>query len=1356
MKKGITRTVLATLLFFIAIQATAGPVDYETAKDIAEKYINSKNGVKKSIKHKSFNPKRANGTTTAEPAYYIFDIEDNEGFVVVSGDDRLKPILAHTDNGSFESDSLNPAVRWWLNAMEESVAELRKSSSEKAYNATSYTTGVEPLITTKWDQYYPYNALCPYDTEHSDLSLTGCTATALAQVLNYYEFPDKGTGNISYTTEAHGMNIEENLEDYTFDWENMLDSYNAGSTAEQDKSVAELMYACGVAINSDYCYYTTWSSTSSCAQALTYNFGYKGVDHLTRDLFTHKEWNDIIINELDNARPVLYRGENANGGHIFVCDGYNAEGLFHINWGWGGYLDGYFELASMDYCIGQYAICGIDPQKDQPSYNNTIKYSSFAVPTELNYSRSNIFVQLLQVENMALTSFTGYYGLAITKNEDIVAYTLIDWEEFLKSGYFYHSFELSMNIPDEIPDGEYKLVGVYKATNDDEVKFMQKNNSNGVLNHLIVTLNGDNATLSLPESYQPAALEVTSIECLDIICSLQTTEVKLKLKLKNNTATEFEGIVFINDSRNYQGVYIPANEEKECIFEITVPENNGKILNLDIYSRDNTTETLIKSHNWSISNFAVDSIYYVIANEKEKSVYVTYSGNTYYEVANEYSGEVTIPSTVTYEGITYNVKAIGNNAFRDCKNLTGVVIPESVTSIGSCAFEFCSSLTRITGGENIRNIGAYAFQYCDIEDLHIPSSLEYIGDYAFTHNYRLKSITVSSDNKTYTMPEGSNVLIRTASNSVVLGINKVVIPEGIRRIENGAFNGIRTITSITIPASLQSIGNWAFDACDALQDVYISNLTVWCNIEFYNKYSTPMYCANNLYLNGEKITDLVIPSDISYISPYSFSNCTNIASVTIPNGITHIGESAFMGCTKLKTVYNLSALDIVKGATTHGDVARHASIVHNYPGGDIVGEFVFTTKDDGRHYLTAYKGSDSEISLPDNYQGENYCIGDEAFRNNTIITSITIPASVTNIGECAFDGCTALKNIYVQGSVPALLSNDTFAGIYESATLYVPAGTKAAYLSSTSQRKEEKIKLCQTNCNDLQNSIKSRNEDASYETVQVYTQNPDVKGTLNGNDYFFAYQPTKTKVSELPKATFGVTGTHGGRYKIALVTAPWFIQSYSDTICKTTDPQYADSYLKVRVSQNNEQLAMFPCDSFNIGTSKTNFGIWEEDAIVPDRSRIDTIFLKDTEGEDYIFDLKHSGNKIDGKSNSVDVNIELVRPLQYNERNGRYTSKNANNFAFRFLLDQIILIPVDDSLTLTTTYWNKFANIAEYNIGLAGDVDGDGTVDVADVTTIVSIILGNDTENNAADVDGDGTVDVADVTTIVSIILTGK
>ena len=236
-------------------------------------------------------------------------------------------------------------------------------------------------------------------------------------------------------------------------------------------------------------------------------------------------------------------------------------------------------------------------------------------------------------------------------------------------------------------------------------------------------------------------------------------------------------------------------------------------------------------------------------------------------------------------------------------------------------------------------------------------------------------------------------------------------------------------------------------------------------------------------------------------------------------------------------------------------------------------------------------------------------------------------------------------------------------------------------------------------------------------------------------------------MTDLPKATFETSIARNGRYKIALVTVPWFIESYKDTlISKITDPLYADSYLRVRVNQNNEQLAMFPCDSFNIGTSKTNFGVWEKHAIVPDRSRIDTIFLKDANNEDYIFDFVNG--------HSVGVNIELLRPLQYNERNGRYTAKNANNFAFRFLLDQIMLIPVDESTIVSTIYWKNFTNIVEETI--LGDVDGDGVIDVADATTLVSMILDNSLASDAADVDGDGTVDVADATALVNIILFGN
>ena len=213
------------------------------------------------------------------------------------------------------------------------------------------------------------------------------------------------------------------------------------------------------------------------------------------------------------------------------------------------------------------------------------------------------------------------------------------------------------------------------------------------------------------------------------------------------------------------------------------------------------------------------------------------------------------------------------------------------------------------------------------------------------------------------------------------------------------------------------------------------------------------------------------------------------------------------------------------------------------------------------------------------------------------------------------------------------------------------------------------------------------NKNATYERISVSDKekNPEVVGKLSNGQYMVALQADKKKVTELPNITFFIKNVLSTNYKIALITPPWFIKSYKDTLIKDTQvPQYADSYLRVRVRQNNELLAMIPSDSFNIGTSKTNFGVWEKHAIVPDRSRIDTIFLKDSNGEDYIFNFKNCEDfsgltemNIKEEDYTVEINIELLRPLQYNEKNGRYTAKNANNFAFRFLLDQIMLIPVD-------------------------------------------------------------------------------
>ena len=571
--------------------------------------------------------------------------------------------------------------------------------------------------------------------------------------------------------------------------------------------------------------------------------------------------------------------------------------------------------------------------------------------------------------------------------------------------------------------------------------------------------------------------------------------------------------------------------------------------------------------------FEVDGIYYNITSITDKTVAVTYRGSSSYEYSNEYSGAVTIPANVSYNGTTYSVTSIERWAFSGCSSLTSVTIPNSVTTIGERAFYECTSLTSVT------------------------------------------------------------------------------IPNSVTTIEYGAFEGCSNLASVTIPNSVTSIEGWAFYNCTSLASV-------------------------------------TIPNSVTTIGSGAFYNCTSLASVTIPNSVTTIGESAFSGCSSL-----------------------------------------------------------TSVTIPNSVTS----IGNNTFRGNTTMESVTIPASVTSIGECAFSGCSNLTSIYAESSLPSWLASDAFAEHYNSATLYIPAGTKAAYSSTTPQREDYEVTVHKTNLNNLQGAIKSCNIKALYTTVNIATQNPDVTGILYGSNYLLAYTNEKN-TSTLPSATFGITGTDSGRYKIALVTAPWFIESYEDTIVtSTTAPKYRKSYLRVSVSQNNELKGMFPSDSVRLRVG--GYRVLGTSAITPDTARIDTIFLKDTNGEDFIFDLKNSSSAYDTDlPNSIDVKVELLQPAY--KRGNVYTAMSNNHYAHRFLLDQIMLVPVDDKKIVSTVYWSNFANIVEMEpTTLPGDINGDDKVNVGDITTIASMILDESLMNDAADINNDGIVNVGDITTLVSMIL---
>ena len=488
---------------------------------------------------------------------------------------------------------------------------------------------------------------------------------------------------------------------------------------------------------------------------------------------------------------------------------------------------------------------------------------------------------------------------------------------------------------------------------------------------------------------------------------------------------------------------------------------------------------------------------------------------------------ITIPNSVTSIGfsaflgcsgltsitIPNSVTSIGNSAFYFCSGLTSITIPNSVTSIGNYAFYKCSRLTSITIPNSVTSIGNSAFYGCSgLTSIEIPNSVTSIGEEAFYDCSNLKTVinlsnlTLSKGSSDYgyvayyadkvingavvgdflfstvddkhtlvaylgkateiTLPDnynGENYVIGEEAFYGCSGLTSITIPNSVTSIGNSAFEGCSGLTSITIPNSVTSIGYQAFYGCSGLTSITIPNSVTSIGVQAFHG------CSG--------LTSITIPNSVISIGGSVFSGCSGLTSIVIPNSVTSIGGYAFLGCNGLKTVVNLSNLTFSQGSSDYGYVAYYANKVINAPGGDVVGDFVFFTSD-GKHTLAGYLGNETEITLPDNYNGENYAIGDNVFKNNSSITSITIPNSVTSIGDAAFSGCSSLTNVTIGkgvinmgggvfvgcpsittitllGEIPPVIINtddnyeyDFTPQQYETVVLYVPEGALDVYKSA--------------------------------------------------------------------------------------------------------------------------------------------------------------------------------------------------------------------------------------------------------------------------------------------------------------------
>ena len=286
-------------------------------------------------------------------------------------------------------------------------------------------------------------------------------------------------------------------------------------------------------------------------------------------------------------------------------------------------------------------------------------------------------------------------------------------------------------------------------------------------------------------------------------------------------------------------------------------------------------------------DFEVDGIFY--NKTSDNTAAVTYKGDSYSSYSKEYSGDIVIPSSVDYNGATYSVTSIGDEAFYWCDSLTSVVIGNSVTSIGDAAFCECSGLTSIEIPNSVKSIGYCAFYEClGLTSIEIPNSVTSIGDAAFCECSGLTSIVVDSGNTKYDSRNGCNAIIETASNALIAGCQNTIIPNSVTSIGDGVFFGCSGLTSIEIPNSVISIGVSAFYSCERLTSVVIGN-----SVTSIGDYAFA-FC--------ECLTSVVIGNSVTSIGESAFCGCLRLTSIEIPNSVTWIGDEAFEDCESLTKI----------------------------------------------------------------------------------------------------------------------------------------------------------------------------------------------------------------------------------------------------------------------------------------------------------------------------------------------------------------------------------------------------------------------------------------------------------------------
>ena len=450
------------------------------------------------------------------PAYYVYDNVSGPGFVIVAGDDGAMPVLGYSFENEFPQDDRLPAnLRDWLHGMRESIQTARRDGLQpdvavtQAWQDLRAGDVVVDLETARWNQEDPYNQLCP--RVNGQASYTGCTATALAIAMRYHQWPERGTGVLpGYVTSTHKVSIPAQQLGHVYDWANMPLDYGRNTNPIQANAVATLMRDCALLLQSDFGPLGSSGTAASISQ-VPLLVTYMDYDKSVRCVYSHEystsEWHDLLQSELNQSRPVIYTGFNDTGGHAFVLDGYDTQDYYSVNWGWGGYCDGYFLLTALNpegqgaggfeggYNEGQWAVIGLRKNMGG-DYVEDIRFSAYQQEGGRLYNGFAVDGEVVQdkpftlhfgfLGNKSSGTFTGEIMIAMADKDGQIVENLlsIQPEGGLQAGYGY-VWDIELTITQPIQKG-HRIRAYYRSTKTPDWTLVRGNEEEGCVWDLVL------------------------------------------------------------------------------------------------------------------------------------------------------------------------------------------------------------------------------------------------------------------------------------------------------------------------------------------------------------------------------------------------------------------------------------------------------------------------------------------------------------------------------------------------------------------------------------------------------------------------------------------------------------------------------------------------------------------------------------------------------------------------------------------------------------------------------------------------------------------------------------------------------